>query len=390
MAPAAIASAGYLHRLYTDFCVLPSERRLLAKMPLSLFPISMRRLLGRRIPDEIPPHTFKRFALSTFRDYSFLKHHPAEAKNTKAWYDRHLGGHYLSDRLIENDFDGANALYVHPCVSTRAIKEAHRRGMPIIYESISHPKDQFIEAQEYERFGRPYPLKRDLMEMNLKWFLDEIRHSSVVLAASNYSKSGLLDVGVQADKVCVVPYGLPLKFYEQEPRPVKGRILFVGTVGYRKGLPDLAAAARLLSRSHPQYEIRVAGPIGVDIANRPEFHGPNYLGQVPREEIKKEFLSADVFVFPTISDAFGIVLMEALAAGLPIISTKNCADVVVEGENGLHVPTRDPAAIADGICHIVENRELRNSMGECSKLMVDRFSPVSYRDRMANVLSKLG
>jgi len=328
---------------------------------------------------------------SGFWDRYYLSRYPAIANSAKACFEKHIGGNYLSDRLLERDFDGANALYVHPCVSTRAIEEAHRRGFPVVYESIGHPRDQFITAAEYERYGQHAPpIDPEVMDINLKWFLREAGLSTLVLAASNYSKAGLIDEGVPEEKICVVPYGLPLNFFSRPPTPVKGRVLFVGTVGYRKGVPDLAAAARILRKSHPDIEIRVAGPFDFDISSHPEFAGPTYLGQIPRAEIQNEFLSADLFVFPTISDAFGIVLMEAMAAGLPIVASSNCADAVEEGRNGFRIPIHDPEAIAGRVAQIVENRTLRASMGRESLELVTQFSLDAYSERMSKAIQRAG
>lgn len=392
MAPAAMAQTGHLHRLYTDFCILPAEGRWLSKLPVQILPPPLRRALGRRIPDEIPRSAIRRFAASTFRDHYYFRRHPEVARSAEASYEKHTAGHALSDRLLERDFDGANALYVHPCDATRAIEEAHRRGLPVLYEAIGHPRDEFISAAEYERHGidpSPFYNRRE-MEVKLSWFLKEAGLSTLVLAASNYSKVGLLEAGVPEEKICVVPYGLPLNFFDQPPSPVKGRVLFVGTVGYRKGLPDLAAAARLLQKSHPGIEVRVVGPFEFDLVGRPEFEGLTYLGQIPRAEVKKEYLSADLFVFPTLSDAFGIVLMEAMAAGLPIVATPNCADAVEDGSNGFRVPVHNPEAIAMRIAQIVEDRALRASMGRESLEMFSYFSPDAYSQRLAAAIERAG
>lgn len=390
MAPAAIARAGCLHRLYTDFCVLPEEDKWLSKLPLRVLPPPLRRAFGRRIPEDIPKSAIRRFQISTFRDQYYARLHPEVASSAEACYEKHTAGHALSDRLLERDFDGANALYVHPRDATRAIEEARRRGFPVLYESTGHLQDEFISAAEYERHGvnssRLY--NREEIDTNQKWILKELQLSTLVLAASNYSKAGLLEAGVPEEKICVVPYGLPLNFFDQPPAPVKGRILFVGTVGYRKGLPDLAAAARILQKSHPGIEVRVVGPFEFDISGRSEFAGPTYLGQIPRVEVKKEYLSADLFVFPTISDAFGIVLMEAMAAGLPIVASSNCADAVEEGRNGFHIPVHNPEAIAMRIAQIVENRSLRDSMGRESLELVTQFSLDAYSKRMSEVIKR--
>ncbi len=110
------------------------------------------------------------------------------------------------------------------------------------------------------------------------------------------------------------------------------------------------------------------------------------MGQVPREEVKQEFARADVFVFPTLTDGFGIVLLEALFAGLPIICTKNCGDVVCDGVNGRTIPSHDGKALADAIREIVGNRKLRDNMSKAAIDMRKHFTLGAYRQRLLNGL----
>jgi glycosyltransferase involved in cell wall biosynthesis len=114
----------------------------------------------------------------------------------------------------------------------------------------------------------------------------------------------------------------------------------------------------------------------------PAFKGLNYVGQVPRSEVKREFASADVLVFPTLTDGFGMVLLEALFAGLPIICTPNCGDVVRDGFNGRVVPSHNTAALAAAIREIVGNRELREQMSRNALARKAEFTLETYQQRL--------
>lgn len=389
MLPLALQEAGLLGRLYTDFCVLPHEQNLLDRFPVARLPKAAKRLLGRRIPAAIPSAKVRRCGLVTFRDHWIISRNTDKTKNVDFGYQERLGSHYLADQLNRHDFDGCDSLYVQSCNARNAITEAKRRGLPVIYESVGHPNDQFIDSEEYERFGLPPRYPKQMMMAVHDWFRRDLEMADIVLGASKYSVQGLLDFGVPQEKTRLLPYGLPSGFFEVEPHPEPGRILFVGSVGYRKGVPYLAEAARLLKGSHPEIEIRVAGSFDLDISKRPEFDGPTYLGQIPRSQVKEEFLKADLFVFPTVSDAFGIVLMEALQAGLPIIATPNCADALEDGYNGLRVPVRNGRALADGIVQIVKDRTLRDQMGRASLTLTSKFTPAAYSSALAAVFSAL-
>lgn len=384
--PAVLHSAGMLQRLYTDAHAEAWPIRGLRLLPEALRPKGARRLLSRKLPDSIPKESVRtlvspsiRFQLQTL-DWRLRS-------SARRCYDAHAGPHLLSRLAIKDNFGGANALYAHPCVSTDAIREAKRRGLLVVLEAISHPFNARVQKIEYDRLGLPPFEGWKYIDDNIAFFAEETRMADVVLAASEYVKSGLMELGVPESKIAVVPYGLDTEFYEQSPTPIPGRILYVGTIDPHKGIAYLAEATRILREQKFDCEIRAVGPIELpEVRTHPAFEGPNYVGQVPREEVKQEFARADVFVFPTLTDGFGIVLLEALFAGLPIICTKNCGDVVRDGVNGRVVPSHDGNALANAIRKIVGDRNLRDNMSREAFVTRKQFSLSAYRERLITSL----
>jgi glycosyltransferase involved in cell wall biosynthesis len=154
--------------------------------------------------------------------------------------------------------------------------------------------------------------------------------------------------------------------------------LFVGTVGLRKGNHYLAEASRLLRARGVPCEVRVVGPFDPKVVARPEFAGPTYVGQVPREVVRAEFARADVFTMPSLAESFAIAHLEAFACGLPVVTTPNCGSQVRDGESGFIVPIRDARALADRLETLVTDRELRsrmsrNAVQRATELTWDRF-----------------
>jgi glycosyltransferase involved in cell wall biosynthesis len=384
--PAILAESGLLGALYTDFALFAGKGiwpRFLAK----LLPKAGRRLLARRLPACIPKARVRRFPWLTLRNAAYERTRPAVRKSPTFVAEKALGGHRLSAALIARRFEGANVLYVHPCVSTGAISAATEQGIFVCLEATSHPRSQFIEAEEHSRRGLVGPVSAEDLAANYRLFLHEAEMADVVLAASTYTAEGLRNAGISANKIAVVPYGIEDVAGLPRARPVVGRVLFVGSVGYLKGTPILAEAARLLKSAGLPYEIRAVGPYDRRLTARPELAGPCYVGQVPRSEVGREFAEADVFVFPTLSDGFGIVLIEALRAGLPIIATPNCADVVEHGVNGFLVPAHSVDAIAEAIKTIVSDRSLREGMSQHSRRIFRRFTREAYRERLVHAIT---
>ena len=377
--PAVLEEAGMLQALYTDAHAGLPLLRGFRLLPGNLQPRPLRRLLSRKIPETIAQTKIRSWLWPTIQIERLIRSQPVRRKQARYWHEHRIGGHWLAGRAILDDFGGANALYIHPCMCTDAVLEAKRRGMFIVLEAISHPFNKLVEKDEYERFGRTAPEPESELRDNIEFFTDEAKVADLVLAASPYVAGGLAEIGVDEARMAVVPYGLDAGFAGARPSPQAGRVLYVGNIGYLKGVPYFAEAARTLRSAGFPGEFRAVGPLEKEIIERPEFQGPHYVGQVPRAEVKSEFLQADVFVFPSLSDGFGIVLLEAMAAGVPVICTPNCAGLVRDGENGFIVPVRDSKMLGERIRQITEDRELRNRLGAGAKATASAHTLSDYR-----------
>lgn len=176
---------------------------------------------------------------------------------------------------------------------------------------------------------------------------------------------------------------------ETHPTPIPGRVLFVGSVGLLKGTHYLAEAARSLRKRNVACEIRVVGHVSKAQKADPLFAGPTYVGQIPRASMQSEFLAADVFVLPTLSDSFALAHLEALACAVPVITTPNCGSVVRDGLEGLIVPIRDAVALADAIQRIVTDPGLRARMSENARRRARDYTWDKYGERLIRACSKL-
>jgi glycosyltransferase involved in cell wall biosynthesis len=194
---------------------------------------------------------------------------------------------------------------------------------------------------------------------------DEWAAADLVLVNSKWSMNALLQQGVPAAKLFVVPVA-----YEARPGnpPVRNTftqpltVLWLGSVNLRKGIQYLIEAARHLG-GNPRIRFVVAGPISIAeaiVASAPK--NMEFLGQVTRDRTEQIYRSADLFVLPTISDGFAITQVEAMAQGLPVITTPNCGEVVTSGVDGLIVPPFDGAALAEAIIKLDADRNLLREM----------------------------
>ncbi len=381
--PEVLAQAGLLKVLYTDAHAGTPSVRLASIIPAGLRPRPLRRLLARQLPAPIPPERVRSWLFPTLQHEHFNRRHPDRRKLASFAAAQGVGGHWLGRKAIRDNFGGANALYVHPCCCTEAVREAKRRGLFIVYEAISHPFNMRTQRDEYDRLRLEHTEGMDCIDENIRFFAEEAALADMVLAASEYVKRGLVELGLAPERIAVIPYGLDAGFYSEPPKPQPGRVLFVGTIDSHKGIAYLAEAARRLkAEKFPVEFVTIGPPSSPELVNHPAFAGLVYSGQVPRSEVKREFAAADVFVFPTLTDGFGMVLLEALFAGLPIVCTPNCGDVVRDGFNGRVVPTHNSAALAAAIKGIVGNRELRDEMSRNALARKEEFTLESYQRRL--------
>ena len=161
------------------------------------------------------------------------------------------------------------------------------------------------------------------------------------------------------------------------------RVLFLGQVILRKGIQYLIEAARRLHGECIVFD--VVGPIGISqaaVASAPanvRFHGRS-----TRDQAGAWYQQADVFVLPTLSDGFALTQLEAMAHGLPVVTTPCCGDVVTDGADGFIVPPRDGEALAEAFLRYLAEPGLLRSQQEAARVKAGQFS----LDRLAaNLLS---
>lgn len=176
----------------------------------------------------------------------------------------------------------------------------------------------------------------------------------------------------------VIPNGIDFeRFNRRDPRlpelaADRPTVLFVGRLEKRKGLKFLLRAWPKVLERQPEARLVVVGrgrPLeGYRRFARRQGWSPEdvvFAGYVPGEDLPRYYQSCDVFCAPnTGQESFGIVLLEAMAAGAPIVASDipGYRDVVSDGVQGLLVEPQKPAAIADAVCRLLANPELRASM----------------------------
>jgi glycosyltransferase involved in cell wall biosynthesis len=208
-------------------------------------------------------------------------------------------------------------------------------------------------------------------EEYLAWRKAEWALADVVMVNSKWTLNALAKLGVPSNKIAIVPLAYESEEIERASPPrAEGplRVLYLGQVNLRKGIQYLLEAARKLDKKHFHFDI--AGPIA--IADEHVVTAPSNV-TLTRDRVREFYREADVFVLPTISDGFALTQLEAMAHGLPVITTPNCGEVVRDGIDGFIVPARDSTALAKALESLDEDPERLEAMREAARQNISRF-----------------
>ena len=213
----------------------------------------------------------------------------------------------------------------------------------------------------------------------------EIDLADRILVGSTFVRESFIAEGVPAEKLVVIPYGADTRLFEPPERKEHDRdglrLLFVGQIGQRKGISYLLEAARQTAAQGDS--LTLVGQIqGCGRALAPYRDCFRHVPHVPRAELREIYRQADVFVFPTLMEGMPIVILEAMASGLPVITTPNGpGDIVRDGIDGFLVPPRDVDAIVERLERLRADPQLRQEMARNARIRAQEFTWDAYRKK---------
>ncbi|KQY26675.1 glycosyltransferase family 4 protein [Rhizobium sp. Root482] len=388
--PRILASQKSLGHFYTDICATKGWPKFVSRIPSSLLPAALRRLVGRRVPAEVPCELMTVFP--TFGLRSGVRR--LRVTNTSEETSHAIWAGTTFSRLVSRSgFHGAVGLYAFSGDALEQMRAARRQGMWTAVEQMIAPRDVLEELMLAERQRFPQwegaALRDPLDKIFAARERAEWRLADRIICPSDFVAGHVIAGGTPCEKCIVVPYGVDPTFQRdtgiRKPGPL--RVLVVGAVGLRKGSPYILEAA---SRLKGSAVFRMAGATKLSASVRSDLARHIELrGIVPRAGIHDEYRWADVFLLPSLCEGSATVVYEALAAGLPVITTENTGSVVRHGVEGLVVPIRDGEAIAAAIDLMASNDALRRMMGENAVERARAFTVARYGERLLAALSNL-
>ena len=203
--------------------------------------------------------------------------------------------------------------------------------------------------------------------------LREYEEADYVLVPSEFAYRSFVEQGFPEAKLRCLPFGVDVeRFRPAAEEPETFRVLYVGQLSLRKGIPYLLRAWRELALPNAELVlVGVPGPGDRRWLSSLLTPSVQVFGYTP--DLPAHYRSASVFVFPSIEEGSALVTYEALASGLPVITTFNAGSLVQDGQEGFVVPIRDVAALKDHLRTLHDHPELRQQMRRAARRRAEEY-----------------
>jgi glycosyltransferase involved in cell wall biosynthesis len=341
----------------------------------------------RRPTDELPRHLIKALYGARLRS------------QMRSWFSRPKS---LGDQFLRSDQDFARSAarqrlpehdvffgYSYACLE---LLEAERvAGKFCVLDQIDPgEKEHEIIIDEQKQWPGYVKCASEVCGPYFERLRREWELAHVIVVNSEWARDCIVAKGAPPEKMEVLPLAYEAAECELPRQSIAGQraqILWVGRVTLQKGIQYLLEAARLLQNEAVEFVI--CGE--AEISPRAQAEAPpnvRWLGKVTHAQKIRLFSSATAFVLPTLSDGFGLTQLEALAQGLPVITTPNCGRAVEDGATGFVIPARDPNALAEAIRKFARQPALALEMAPRCREAARGFSMAAYGRRLMEIIER--
>ena len=276
-----------------------------------------------------------------------------------------------------------------------AAKALGGRSVVLNYPVAHHRQRRRVRLEENERepeFAITWPDFDDWPAGHEERLDEEINQADAVLVGSTYASDSFVAQGIDRAKMQVVPYGVDLQTFTPGPSRTRSdsfKVIYAGQLTQRKGLSYLLRGYRKFARHDTRLTL-VGSLVGGDAPLRPHADLFTHVAHQTRPALAAMYRDADAFVFPTLIEGMPLVVLEAMACGLPVIVTANGpADIVRDGIDGFVIPERDEDAVCERLERLYRHPELRVEMGRQAALRAREFGWINYTSKARKVLAGL-
>ncbi|NQV56293.1 MAG: glycosyltransferase family 4 protein [Rhodospirillales bacterium] len=292
-----------------------------------------------------------------------------------------------------NAITEADILVGWSSATLEAIAPAKQNGMKVVVErgSTHIAYQERILSQAYEELG----LKAQLPSPEIiARELAEYEAADAIAVPTEFAARTFTDQGIPPAKLIVNGYGVDLSRYKPEREENAGavpRIVFVGRVGVRKGVPWLLKAMKEIGAAA---ELHLIGPVETgfeDYLQAEKSEGVYVRGALPAQALAAEYNQADIFCLPSIEEGMPLTLLQAQSCALPAVVTEAASGGIIEQSGGgLVITERDSISLADALVRLIEDTPMRRELGDNGRASLEAgYSWQEYAARAYKHYEKL-
>lgn len=275
------------------------------------------------------------------------------------------------------------------------IKAAKKRGMKVIADhSALHPVTCGDNLRaDYARWGQTLAIGPGLgVWKNVE---ADCRQADIVVVNADHIKASFIENGYSPEKIKVAYLGVRKDFMGIKTKYRKSgtvKILYTGAFSILKGAEYLLESIRILVERGVDVECIIVGNIDAPKTMCEQYaHLPiKYVGRIPQGELVSYLKDCDIYLFPSLADGCAKSGMEAMAAGMCVVATRESGLPMTDGVDGCFVPKKDSAAIADKIEWLATKPEECERLGRnAAKLIRENYTWEKYVETIINIYEEL-
>ncbi len=372
-----------------------SWERLLERTPM--LGHTYMRTLGRRVPPEGLPLT-QVVEAGVLQDFAMAGIGRIRLGGAERWRSlarrMQVNAELAVARVASRYARGADVVVASYGTGVEAFAAIKRRGgRAVLHYPAAHNRYQrrlmAEDAALSPEFARALPDFDGVGPEYERRLALECERADRILVGSSFARNAFIAEGCDPRKIVAIPFGVDTQRF-RPPTDVRPgdrfRVLFVGQISQRKGVSYLLQGYESFRKADTDLHLVGAPAPGAEVYDR--FQGLfRHTPHMPQTQIAEVYRAADVFVFPSLTEGMPLVVLEAMASGLPVIATPHGpCDIISDGEDGFLVPIRDPQAIAEKLEVLYRDPERRLAMGRRAREKALTFGWEVYASRAAEAV----
>jgi len=386
----ALQKAGLLNKLITSVYYKPDN-----------FPYSLTRYIPHRwksIIEELKKRYHDKLYTCNVEQFPFfeLLREAAERLNISSfpldiYTINQIHDWYVSNRLSRLKPD---VVIGSETASYRTFQKARELGITTVLD-VPSVHFEFINKlrADYKEFNLTFNDTNTYLKKESAKYR-EYKYADYIICISQFAKSTIGVDLYDKDRIFVVNLGYdnnifkPKKSYNISKALLK--IIYVGNISVRKGIKVLIKALQILNDRKIEL-ILVGNLIDCNITSENTSINFKHIAYCNHNELAKLYQEADLFILPTYMDGWGMVLVEAMSCGTPVITTENAGskEAITNGEDGFIVPAGDAESLADKILYFYDNRNEIERFGKKARKKAELYTWDSYGGKIKDIVDSI-